>query len=147
MMPCLVNHNSAPYFRRLIVITFVLQVVCVSVLPGAQVRPATVVSIVQRHCVKCHGKDDNVEGDIDMSGLTVKSIANDAELIRKLIEVLDSGEMPPEGEVQPAPELRRELIDGRGFVLLRGIPVQAYEVDGYVGTPATKIAGAPASTP
>ncbi|MEM9660065.1 MAG: DUF1592 domain-containing protein, partial [Planctomycetota bacterium] len=63
-----------------------------------------------QYCVHCHGEESEFVGDVDLSGRTVKSLVDDPELILKLIEVLDTQQMPPEDEPQPAPELRRRLL-------------------------------------
>ena len=94
-----------------ITVALASQFVNVHALRGDPITDSSIVQTLQQHCVACHGKNDDVEGDIDMSELTAASLATNAVLIRKLIEVLDTGEMPPDGEEQPSPERRRELVN------------------------------------
>ena len=69
-----------------------------------------IVSAFKQHCTKCHGQADVVEGDVNLAKLTDSSLGSRIELVRQLIHVLDTREMPPEDELQPAPHLREELI-------------------------------------
>ena len=72
---------------------------------------ATVVSpVLQKHCIKCHGADDVVEGETNLSKLTNDALTADAELVRRLIEVIDQREMPPEDEPPIDPQVRRKLV-------------------------------------
>jgi len=64
----------------------------------------------QTHCGKCHGADGVEEGDINLLGLEGDQFGNDVELLSSLIEVLDLGEMPPEGEPDLKPQERQRLI-------------------------------------
>lgn len=66
---------------------------------------------IQKHCGNCHGSNANeVEGNVNLLKLSSGDLANDVELTRRLIDVLDLKEMPPEGEPPLAPELRQQLI-------------------------------------
>ena len=74
-------------------------------------RYTNVVSpVIQKHCVKCHGADDVVEGEVNLLDLQSETLTGNAELVRSLIDVLDFEEMPPEEEPQIRPEVRRELV-------------------------------------
>ena len=64
----------------------------------------------EKHCIQCHGHEDIAEGDVNLADLTANRLGSRVELVRKLIHVLDTREMPPEDETQPSPELREELI-------------------------------------
>lgn len=64
----------------------------------------------QTHCGKCHGADGVEEGDINLLGLEGDQFGNDVELLSSLIEVLDLGEMPPEGEPDLKSQERQRLI-------------------------------------
>ena len=62
-------------------------------------------------CVKCHGKGPKVKGKVNLFELkSVSDLAKKPELLRKLIEALDSEEMPPEKEPALAPEKRQRLV-------------------------------------
>ncbi|MCR9198533.1 MAG: DUF1592 domain-containing protein [Planctomycetaceae bacterium] len=68
-----------------------------------------VASLVQSNCLLCHG-EDATEGDIDLRSLTDSTSAPDADLIRRVIRVLDLREMPPEDEEQPSPDARTAAV-------------------------------------
>ncbi|WP_231741724.1 DUF1592 domain-containing protein [Stieleria varia] len=70
----------------------------------------SLASVFQRHCVKCHGADDDVQGDVDLTEPRVGDLAEDSELLSQLIAVLDLKEMPPEGEPELADDVRHELM-------------------------------------
>ena len=65
---------------------------------------------IQKYCAKCHGVRDDVEGDINLLQLRSGDLANNVELVRTLIDVLDLKEMPPEDELPLDPQLRQQLI-------------------------------------
>ncbi|MGB2500994.1 MAG: DUF1592 domain-containing protein [Mariniblastus sp.] len=69
------------------------------------IRPA-----LQSYCWKCHGADGVEEGEVNLKELTGPHFDGDIEMINGLIEVLDLGEMPPEGEPDLKPEDRQRLI-------------------------------------
>ena len=65
---------------------------------------------VKQHCAKCHGAEDEIEGDLNLLSVTAEELTEDAELTRRLIEVLDLEEMPPEDEPPLDPKLRAALV-------------------------------------
>lgn len=66
---------------------------------------------IQKHCAKCHGTDGEVEGEINLFNLqSTADLSKDPKLVRKLIDVLDLKEMPPEDEPQLEPKLRQKII-------------------------------------
>ena len=64
----------------------------------------------QKHCAKCHGGGDEVEGELDLLALDSSSLTDNVELVRSLIDVLDLEQMPPEDEPPVDPQLRRRLV-------------------------------------
>ncbi|MBE87087.1 MAG: hypothetical protein CMO69_05055 [Verrucomicrobiales bacterium] len=74
--------------------------------------------IFASHCVKCHG-GEKVKGKINL-----KEIASAAQflakpkLIKEIIDVLDAGDMPPEGESQLNPTDQEELLASLRAMLL-----------------------------
>ena len=65
----------------------------------------------RRSCVKCHGEGGNLFGNVDLSRLhSAADLTKDPELLRNLVEALDSGIMPPESEPRLAPERRQRLV-------------------------------------
>ncbi len=62
----------------------------------AQVRP-----ILDRYCLKCHSSEEP-EGDIDLQRFTsLAESRRGSATWRKVVEVLDKGEMPPPEARQP----------------------------------------------
>ena len=71
----------------------------------------SVLNMFSNHCVKCHGKNEKVKGDVDLQKL--KSLADLAEniaLLQDVIEVLEKADMPPEGESELNPEVREASV-------------------------------------
>ncbi|MEO1981272.1 MAG: DUF1587 domain-containing protein, partial [Fuerstiella sp.] len=72
---------------------------------------SAVTALVKSHCISCHGPDTQ-EADLRLD--TLRPDFSDSQTAAKWIEVMDNlnlGEMPPEGEEQPAPELSAEVTD------------------------------------
>ncbi|MCR9116797.1 MAG: DUF1587 domain-containing protein, partial [bacterium] len=69
-----------------------------------------IAPVIRTHCIKCHGKSDEIEGEIDLFKLTNDGIMQQPELIRKLIHVLDLEEMPPEDEPQITSAQRQKMV-------------------------------------
>ncbi|MFK7778862.1 MAG: DUF1587 domain-containing protein, partial [Gimesia sp.] len=73
---------------------------------------------IQKHCAKCHGTDGEVEGEINLLNLQrTADLSKNPKLVRKLIDVLDLKEMPPEDEPQLEPQLRQKIIAELNTVL------------------------------
>lgn len=70
----------------------------------------TVAPAIQQHCAKCHGAQEDVEGDVNLLELQSGNVSTKLELVRRLIDVLDLEEMPPEDEPPLDPQLRRTLV-------------------------------------
>ncbi|MEM7560518.1 MAG: DUF1592 domain-containing protein, partial [Planctomycetota bacterium] len=60
------------------------------------------------YCLKCHSAEQT-KGEITLHDLTDFSDQDSLERWERVLEVLESGEMPPEEEVQPSSELRGQL--------------------------------------
>lgn len=74
-----------------------------------------IVPALQKHCIKCHGKNANgsgkvIEGDVDLTLFRPENFLRNVELVSDLIHVLDLEEMPPEDEPELDPVLRQQLI-------------------------------------
>jgi len=69
-----------------------------------------IVPAFKTHCAKCHGAGDDVEGELNLLALNSKSLSDNIELVRSLIDAIDLEEMPPEDEPEIAPEVRRRLV-------------------------------------
>jgi hypothetical protein len=73
--------------------------------------PAVLQSAFRQTCVKCHGKNGKVEGKVNLLELkTANDLLAKPALVRDLIEVLDSGYMPPEDEPALASATRKQLV-------------------------------------
>lgn len=64
-----------------------------------------------KYCVHCHDNDGNAEANVDLASVDgTADLLKRPQLVRKLIDVLDRNEMPPEDEEQPEQTLRRQLL-------------------------------------
>ena len=67
-------------------------------------------SLTREFCVECHGQDGNIEGDMNLSKLSLEQLGQDPDSIRRIIEVVEQREMPPEDASQPSDRQRSQLI-------------------------------------
>ncbi len=71
----------------------------------------SIVPVIQKNCVQCHGKDGKVKGKVNLLEIKdVAALSADPELLQKLVEAIDFEEMPPEDEPQLAPDERAKLL-------------------------------------
>ena len=92
--------------------------------PGAEGFKAEVKPFFETYCIECHGPEKS-KGKITLHTLDGDLAAGaDGELERweRILEVLESGEMPPEDEPQPSEAERagREAVDRSGHARLCG---------------------------
>ncbi len=66
---------------------------------------------LQKHCVKCHGATEEIEGEVNLKKLQNADLTTNLELLRRLINVLDLKEMPPDYGPALDPKLRQQLIE------------------------------------
>ena len=93
--------------------TFLLLFLSVELsLPLSAAAPlAFIQSTLKRRCVQCHGRDDRVEGEIDLLTLnSADDLQAHPELLERLITVLKNREMPPEDEPTLPTTERTELV-------------------------------------
>jgi len=76
--------------------------------PDAFVR--IVAPALKQHCGKCHGAEEDVEGEVNLLELASEDLPEEVELIRRIINVLDLKEMPPEEEPELPDALRAKLV-------------------------------------
>ena len=76
----------------------------------APVAEASVAAFTEEYCSACHGYG-SAEGDVDLAAIDVITLQQDPELVRQLLHVLDTREMPPEGETQPAEAERTWMLE------------------------------------
>ena len=112
-----------------------LAIICLSGRPGqaAETAPARtptdrtdlVQQLFQQRCVKCHGKDGKVEGDVELLDLkSAEDLIPKPELTQNIIEVLDTGLMPPEEEPALDETLRKTLVARLRNVLYEAVSRQ-----------------------
>ncbi|MCA9137500.1 MAG: DUF1592 domain-containing protein [Planctomycetales bacterium] len=65
---------------------------------------------LKAHCVKCHGDGDEIEGEVNLQSLDLKSLSTHPDQVQGLIDVLDLQEMPPAEEPPMDLELRRKVV-------------------------------------
>ncbi|WP_221435405.1 DUF1592 domain-containing protein [Algisphaera agarilytica] len=64
-----------------------------------------------KYCYGCHGEDKQ-KGDVRLDGLDWDMVHGpDAESWRSVLDMINSGEMPPKGKSQPNEDERRRLVD------------------------------------
>lgn len=69
-----------------------------------------VTPFLKQYCLRCHGIEKQ-EGDFAFHELGKKPVAGkQIEIWKKILDKLESGEMPPEDAKQPAPEERNQLL-------------------------------------
>jgi hypothetical protein len=81
------------------------------------VKPAT-RPILTAHCLKCHGPDDTNGGfRVDTLPTAVDSLEA-AERWQRVLNVLNSGEMPPDDEKQIEAAAKADLLDDLAHVMV-----------------------------
>jgi hypothetical protein len=66
--------------------------------------------VFQEYCVRCHGLDDELNGEVDLLGIeSTASLTADPALLRELVDAIEFREMPPEDET-PLPDATRTLL-------------------------------------
>ncbi len=103
--------------------------------PESADRPDAFATVLQpafaRRCVKCHGRDGKAKGKVDLLKLkSVGDLTAAPELVRDLIDALDSEYMPPEDEPPLGKPQRQALVAElrtllRSAVAARSEPLRA----------------------
>jgi len=66
--------------------------------------------ILQQHCYACHGADDEVEGELDLTALAdQKAIEKAFETWQRVVELVDAGAMPPDGQQRLTEQQKLQL--------------------------------------
>jgi hypothetical protein len=79
---------------------------------GEQVRP-----LLKKYCFECHSTAKH-KGDLDLERFeTVKDARRDVEVWRAVLEMLESGQMPPEDSPQPSAAEHQRLAGWTGSLL------------------------------
>ena len=98
-------------------------------------KQAAVIALFQQSCVKCHGKDDKVKGEVNLVEIrTAADLTSDLERLQAVIEVLNTGEMPPEKEPTLQPGMRTATVKQ-----LRQLLHAATLTSGFAPTPIRRM--------
>ncbi|MEO1994445.1 MAG: DUF1592 domain-containing protein, partial [Planctomycetaceae bacterium] len=90
-------------------------------------------SAFNKHCIKCHGKGESIEGRINL--LTLKSGDHvRPQLLEQLVTVLEDHQMPPEDE-PPLPDATREEMVTR----LRAMLTEVLKTHAFGPTPIRRM--------
>lgn len=103
--------------NRFAAVAALVAIVCVAASASAEEQqPANpseafagvIQPVFRQNCVQCHGRDGDVNGDVDLFRLkTADDLSAEPNLLRDVIDAVDSGFMPPEDE-PPLDEAQRE---------------------------------------
>ena len=70
------------------------------------------LTLFKSSCVKCHGKDGNLKGELNLLEIkTAEQLTGNLAQLKTIIEVLNASEMPPEKEPRLKPETRAAAVD------------------------------------
>ena len=77
----------------------------------------SVLKMFGSHCVKCHGEGGKEKGEVNLLEIkTSATLSKNIDLLQDLINVINNGDMPPEGEPELKPIDRKRVVSE-----LRGI--------------------------
>ncbi len=78
-----------------------------------------------QNCIKCHGEKGKVKGKVDLSKIkSGEDLSRSPKLMKKLIEALDFGDMPPEKERPLEDSRRKKLVLGLRTMLHAAVDAQ-----------------------
>ena len=90
--------------------------------------PSFLQSAFKSHCIKCHGQDKDVEGEVDLVALkTGDDLLARPALLEDLIAVLKDREMPPEDEPPLPTAKRKQMVSRLQTILKQALETQAFE--------------------
>ena len=70
------------------------------------------LTLFKSSCVKCHGKDGNLKGELNLLEIkTAEQLTGNLAQLKTIIEVLNASEMPPEKQPRLKPETRAAAVD------------------------------------
>ena len=73
------------------------------------VSPSAATVLLTKYCFACHSKDET-NGDVSLDTFDIQMTGGkDAEAWKSVLDVINSGDMPPEDEPQPSAEERRQM--------------------------------------
>ena len=99
---------STPLSLTRVSLTFVLVVLPVIVRAGDASSP-TIKTTLQRYCIDCHGEEVR-EASVQLNTLTLDALdPASGKVLERVLDVVRSGEMPPEDAEQPTEQERASL--------------------------------------
>lgn len=93
---------------------FLLATFCLPVLAGAEGMPDYATEarpLIEKLCFKCHGAEKGKGGVRLHEFGDTKSLFRDPKLWEKVIEQIETGDMPPDDKPQPSAEERKHLVE------------------------------------
>ena len=79
---------------------------------------SSIQPVLQKHCVKCHGKNGKVKGKLNLLKITsATDLMTNPKRLEKIIVALKDNEMPPEDEPLLPDKSRKALIEHLGEML------------------------------
>ena len=92
-------------------------------------------TVLDSHCIKCHGKDGKVKGKVNLKELkSSNALLAKPELLETLIKVLKDRDMPPEDE-PPLPENERKNM----VVWLKKMLSESLKDEPFLHTPIRRM--------
>ncbi|MEM8670724.1 MAG: DUF1592 domain-containing protein [Planctomycetota bacterium] len=98
-------------------------VICLIILPLLFAGPRSVIAeepiagtsqfkvLTEQFCAECHSVDQAVEADLDLSQLSLDDLRKDAEATRRIMDVIEQREMPPEDAPQLSDQQRLQFLE------------------------------------
>ncbi|MDG1896048.1 MAG: DUF1592 domain-containing protein [Fuerstiella sp.] len=84
-------------------------------------------STFSTHCIKCHGKDGKVEGEVNLLKLkSTDQLSGQPELLEKLVTVLIDLQMPPDDEPPLPAGKRKKMVTTLQTILQQALKTQAF---------------------
>lgn len=85
---------------------------------SAELHSKLLLKSFQTHCVKCHGREGVVEGDVNLLSLkSPEDLHARPELLETLLNVLEDRQMPPEDEPPLADAVRSRMAERLRVIL------------------------------
>ena len=95
------------------------------------VFPAVLKPLLETHCIKCHGREKKVEGEVNLLRLSSsRDLRRKPDLLQTMIKAIEAGDMPPEDEPPLEPTTRASML-----AHLKAISRESVESQGFSHTP------------
>jgi hypothetical protein len=97
-----------------------------SCLPAAVRANPVVEKAFATHCIACHGRDGEVNGDFDLRKFPAAAdLKADPHLLSTIIQAVRDGEMPPEGEGDLPPAERETFVKQLDGIFVESLATRA----------------------